>query len=196
MRLRLHVKRDEYQKYGQFQKFDDELDKHTTLYIDRQISSMINDLRRFADHIELYDNTGDNFTTISGYYAFQKALASHLAFKWYETVPHWALSLQDMQKASRTKLLQDRAQDLRRGKHRYNWTMPRYVAGLFEYPVPGMGTFPLNMSLEYSFCIFALENNIQFYADDQEYLEQTRDRLKTAIDWTLSNLEKHIVPRL
>lgn len=157
---------------------------------------MINDLRRFSDKIELLDKSGELIGTVEGYYAFQKALAAHLAFKWYETVPHWALALQDMQKANRSQLLQDRAQDLRRGKHRYNWVMPRYVAGLFEYPVPGVGAFPLNMCLEYSFSLFALENNIQFYADDQEYLEQTRDRLKQSIDWTLDNLQKHIVPRL
>lgn len=196
MRLRFHFKKEEYQKYSDFKKFDDEQDKHTTLYIDRHLSSFINDLRRFGDRIELFDKTGEIIDTVSGYYAFQKGLAGHLAFKWYELMPHWSLSIQDMQRSSRSQLMQDRAMDLRRNKHRYNWTMPRYVAGLFEYPVPGMGIFPLSMGIEYSLCIYALESNIQFYSDDASYLEETRDRLKQTIEWTLANVEKHIIPRL
>ncbi len=196
MKLRFRFKKEEYLKYSAFHKFDDELDKHTTLYVDRQLSSFVNDLRRFGDSIELFDGSGEILDTVSGYYSFQKALAGHLAFKWYDLVPHWSLSLQDMQRSSRAQLLQDRTTDMRRDKHRYNWAMPRYVAGLFEYPVPGMGIFPMSMSVEYSLCVYALENNIQFYSDDVAYLEDTRDRLKQTIGWTLANVEKHILPRL
>lgn len=196
MKLKFHVKAEEYRKYGAFQKVDPELDRHTTVYMDRRISSMISDLRRFSETIDLYEGSGDVYATTEGYFAFQKALASHLSFVWYDLVPHWPLALKDMQVSKRQELLSDRVNDLRRGKSRYNWVMPRYVAGLFEYPLLGISIFPQSVSLEYAFCSWAVDRQLGFYADDADFLMDTRDRLKEIVEFAVAKVEKHLVPRL
>jgi len=196
MKLQLHVRKLEYLKYENFERYDDELDMDTTVYIDRHLVSFLNDLRRFTEEIVLLDTGGEVLASASGYYAFYKALASHLAFVWYDYVPHWVPALKDMQNISRSALLGVRTQDLGRDKSRIHWRMPRYVLGLFEYPVPGVSVFPLSMQLEYALTKYALQNHIHFYADDESYLEALNARLKQNIDFTVSSLDRHMIPRL
>lgn len=196
MRVKFRFKREEFDKYDNFNRIDEALDKKTTLNIDRHVASMIGDVRRFTERIDLYDRNNATYTQQTGYYSFIKGLASHLAFIWYDSVPHYDLALRDMQHMSRNRLMGDVIRDMGGNKIRYNFTVPRYATGIFDYPLRSIQIFPMSFSVEYAFCVWALDQNLQFFNDDLEYIRDLKDRKDRTLRMALENLERDIVPRV
>lgn len=193
---KFHFKKDEYQKYEAFGRKDDNLDYKTSLYLSRNLTFMMKDVHRFSEKIQLYDSTKEAYATVTGYISFQKALMSHLAFIWKDSVPNYPMTMKDMQRTKRQKLIMDQIRDIGADKSRITVVIPRFVSGLFEYPIPSIPIFPLSFAVEYSFCKWAMDNRVQFFSDDREFIEDLLERKQRTLEYTMKTVENDIIPRL
>ncbi len=192
--MQLIFKKEEYEKYKDIARFDQDLDTHRFPKMVKELYILINSMNAKFD---LITTSGEKFAVISPssmspreyMVSLQKALASHIGFLWMKRVGHIDLlkyptrfAISSITPVSNPSFAMTRTM---------RWVAPFYSLGMFSYPVQEYPVFSFNFILNWGL----LEVLPQFFdlsSAESQRLSETRQTYEAIINATLNNV-KHVL---
>lgn len=175
--------RREFDKYIRFESFDPELDVKSSVFISKDLKIMFRDAYNMTDKVYLTHDK-ENYAEVSGYYAFYKALWTHLVQKyWIPEIGNLNLT-KDIKNSAGMKYLKELnvghpITDISSAK--INIYMPRFSRGMYFEPIRVMEIFSMRFIVEYVLAKWFLDTDECWnaYREDVEYrLRQNDDIVK------------------
>lgn len=187
--------RREFDKYDRFRSFDPELDIKTSFMISRELKVMLYDIYNHTEKVVLKHGS-EEYETVEGYYAFYKALFTHLAITyWQQTVGTMEITRDLRNSRGMEFLINMKGSSPLQGHttEKFYAVMPRFARGIFNEPIRIIELFSLTFGVEYTLSMWMLDSGESFGVFRPD-METRTNYNKASIERTITDA-KNIIQR-